>query len=196
MTTYKKQLGPEDRDFLKDCVLERFLSGECYACAQALHRGLGWPLVGLMQGEVVFHALVRTPKGTYFDARGEVEEVNVAQPFGALKDFALQDITEAHLGLLKGESTYYRNTAILRARSLLEQLWPDLPWCDSEATRMALFADALEALCREHGVWIRALSPGAPPVLYVMDGDEEGYVLSPLVGTVGFMFDRTYTKEG
>ena len=75
----------EDYRILHDLILMTYLDGECYAFAVALHQGLGWPIIGLMQEHgIIRHAVVQAPDNQYLDARGFVEESQLSSPFGGV----------------------------------------------------------------------------------------------------------------
>lgn len=166
---------------LRDLCATTFLTGGASAFAVAMHRGLGWRLVGLRHRGVICHALVEHPHGGYFDARGPVAEAEIGQPFTMPPPFCLV-IIEAEVLAAKEEH-------IASARRHAEAAWPDLPWQDSLAERAARFTEALETLCRQHGFWIRAAFPGARPILGESNGDEAGFSLEP-TGSGSFCLDR------
>jgi hypothetical protein len=187
MVTKLTPLAGEDRELLYEMAAPMFTEGECYAFAIALHRGLDWPIVGLMQGEIVRHALTRMPSGKLFDVRGEIEDERVGEPY--LKPpYDLRDIDE---------KTLYAKRPILdgtiaHARKMAEALWPELPWKSTYAGRARIFADELETLCRRHGIWIRAPVPAQPPFLAPQHGEEGGYELRPTADGYGFTIDRYF----
>ena len=80
--------------------------------------------------------------------------------------------------------------AIERASLTAEALWPELPWKEHTFQKKALsFMVDLEALCRKHGIWVRAPYPGTPIVLSNGCGDEKGFQISPTLDGQYF-FDR------
>ena len=62
-----EKLNEESLQILDDMARSIYLDGQCYEFAIALHRGLGWDLVGVMTGSIVGsvirHALVKSPDG-------------------------------------------------------------------------------------------------------------------------------------
>ena len=79
----------------------RYLNGECYAFAIAMHRATGFPMVGLV-GELqkkttVIHAAVLNPEGKFFDARGVVSEEEFGKPFGYKPPYRLKQVSEPDL---------------------------------------------------------------------------------------------------
>ncbi len=187
--TRVRALSPEAREFLEGACESRFLDGECYAFAIALHRGTGWPIIGLMNGEEIRHAAVQRPDGLFHDARGAVSEAEFVEPFGGIPPLTLRSLTEKDF-----EGIHYPHS-IHMARRLAEALWPELPWRDAKAEKVTKFADALATLSRKHGVWIRSNVPGSPPMLAEGSGDEGGYVLTPTEDGLAFSIDRYFKNE-
>ena len=180
MTTIFKELDTESHEALHDIYEGMFLHGECYAFAIALSRGTGWPMVGFMQGDVVWHAGVRRPDGMLHDVRGAVCAEEFGRPFDTPSPLLIP-VSEDMLRAIKpiGEMI------IATASRIAQALWPDLPWkTDTLVVRVQAFAAALEKLCREHGFWIRGATPGSSPMIAVSGDDEGGYVLEPN----GFMY--------
>lgn len=175
----------EDRESLHDMCLSIFLDGECYAFAMALSQGLGWPMVGLMQDEIVLHACVRSPDGRLHDVRGFVSEKEFAKPFRK-PPYELREITESDLRAIR--PVHVR--AIAYTRRMAETIWPDLPWINSSAAKAIAFADELETLCRKHGFWITGGVPANPPRLFVTGDDEGGYELRPTLDGLAFTINR------
>ena len=192
MTTIVKPLENIARDPLHQMCLNMFLDGECYAFAIALHQGLGWPIIGLMEGNVIRHALIKQ-RDALRDARGTMvkEEALLGAPFGHKPPYDLQLITVADLT----ERRPVAEMSIKLARRLAESIWPELPWKDSAESRATAFIDELEALSRKHGIWIRSPYATTRPLLAPSDNkDEGGYVLTFTNDGVAFTFDR-YFKE-
>ncbi len=185
MSTILESLTLEDREPAHGICLGTYLEGECYAFAIALHRAFGWSMVGLMQGKVIRHALVRQPDGIYRDARGEVEQAEIGEPFGVREPYVFRVVSESDL---KSVRPVYEHV-IATATTLGEIVWPDLPW-NGMAKKAVAFADELEALSRKHGIWIRAAVPAARPVLSEQFGEEAGYTVSPSVNGGGFFLER------
>lgn len=198
MTTVLHPLAEDSEEYelLHDLVKSIYLDGECYALAIALHRALGWPIIGLMdKHDIIRHAVVKTPDGRYLDARGFVSEATLHTAFGQTP-YPLKEITEEMLF-----AAYFRpnmpednaNRIILQAQRFAEKLWPHLPWNEPSLPKVLAFTDALEALCREHGFWIRSQVPGCPPILCEGDGEEAGYDLRQLPTLDhSFLIDRSF----
>ena len=179
----------EDYEIFNNMFRSTFLDGECYAFAIALHRGLGWPMVGLKQGEVVRHAAVRSPAGELHDARGFISEEEFGRPFDCSPPYVLCEVSEKDLRAIRIVHSY----TIDRARRMAEVWFPMLPWKDGGlVARISAFADELETLSRKHGFWIRAPFPAAPPVLAPDCGSEKGYALQPLSDGLTYAIDRYF----
>ena len=86
----------------KSCVevLTSFLAasihGQCYHFAIALHYGLGWPIVGLVETKKIIHVGVRSPEGKIWDGRGEVSEKDFIDPFSK-SSCAIREVAEKNL---------------------------------------------------------------------------------------------------
>ena len=191
MPTIFESLDVQDLGRLKAIAMGVHLDGECYAFAIALHRGLGWPIVGVMEGSiasrtgVIRHAVVRAPDGKHWDVRGHVEEGQIGAPFSLEKPYVLKPITETDL--FKARPVH--ENVIERASLLAQAFWPELPW-KKEAlhARMLSFTGELEALCREHRIWIK-LHILTSIVLGEAYGDEKGFRVRPTLDGQ-YIFDR------
>jgi hypothetical protein len=175
---------PEDYNTLHGFAVSLFLRGECYAFAIALNQGLGWPLVGLMAGDTVWHAGVRSPDGKIHDVRGLLTKEEFEEEFGAdflSPTFSIREITEGELHAVGPISDH----SVKMARQLAEVLWPDLPWVETQAMNARAFADELEVLSRKYGLWICGGIPTQPPCLFVGDGDEYGYLVRAAATVMG-----------
>ncbi len=181
----------ESWEALHEECLTMYLDGACYAFATALHQGLGWPIVGLMNGEVIRHAAVQSPDGRLHDVRGFISEEQFGSPFGFAPPYTLRAISMDNLRRDE-EPEEVRLNAVRRARRTAEILWPELPWQKSFTARVSAFADELEILSKKHGLWIRAAVPGARPLLAVSGYDEGGYELSPTHDGLTFTIDRYF----
>jgi hypothetical protein len=193
-TMVRKLDRDEEHETLRDLFKGPYLEGECYAFAIALHQGLGWPMLGLMNKEVVRHVAVRSPDGKLFDARGFVLEEQFGRPFSFAPPYDLSEVTLEDL-VRKGESNETRAHSVRSARRVAELLWPELPWKDSLALRAYAFANELEALSRKHKFWIRAPVPADPPVLAVGEDDEGGYELCPTMDGFAFTINRYFPSH-
>jgi hypothetical protein len=187
MATFVEKLKEKDRTSLIGMFGSIFLDGECYAFAIALHQGLGCPLIGLMEGDVIRHAGVRCPNGGIRDVRGELTEDNFGDHFLSAPHL-IRDISIDELYLTRPID----EISIMRARRLAEAAWPDLPWIQSLAKNMKAFTDELEKLSRKHGIWIRSCVPASPPHLSYGDDAESGYELLPALDGGGFTINRSY----
>lgn len=182
---------PETWDCLRDRAVAIHLDGECYAFARALHQGLGWPLIGLMQGDVIRHALVREPSGLLRDVCGTTTAEERCRTFGLPLPAITREVQEHEL-VREGEPSEYILHVTRRARTTAELLFPELPWCESQEMRVTAFADALEKLSREHGMWIRPMVPGGVVMLSEQIDIEKGYALKPTYDGVTFTIDRYF----
>jgi len=179
--------------FLHDLCQSIFLDGECYAFAIALHRYTGLPLVGLIDQDTIRHAAVRCPEdGMLFDARGKVSEEEFREPFSKSPCCMLDSIEEKDLTEIRP----VHETTIERAALTAGMLWPDLPWNKTSfLSRVRAFAKDLEEISCKHGIWIRAIVPGSPPILTQAFGDEGGYDVRPTLDGQAFTIDRSLVIE-
>jgi hypothetical protein len=163
-----KYLNPEGWEWksLYDLCRGTFLAPHCYEFAIACHDGLGWPLVGYRRGEEMWHAGVRAPDGTLFDARGFVEEDAFGAPF---EDEHPAVVPLEKNDLRRTEGGYAAdNDAVIRcATRFAHALWPTLPWKETNAMRLAAFLTKLDELCREYGVRVWSATHSAPTMITV-----------------------------
>ena len=175
MTTVLHRIDAEELEAIVG-LMGMFLHGECYAFAIALSRGTGWPMVGIMRDGVILHAGVRSASGVLYDARGYVSNEEFAAPFAVPGSYTLVAVTDDMLRAMRPVS----EMGIGTASKMAQARWPDLPWRDAALkSRVEAFADALEKLSREHGLWIRGAVPGSHPVIAFAGDDEGGYALRP-----------------
>ena len=156
-------MRPEDQKSLHLLWAPQYLHGFCYLFAEALHQGLGWPMLGIEgPGGTIPHAAVQCPDGRLFDARGYVTHEEFGRPFGfnlpdglsAGKIMRLRQVTGTELAAFDEIPAEARERGIAQARVMAEMVWPDLPWLASIFAPASDFAAELEALCRKHGVWV------------------------------------------
>ena len=163
MAVILRPLHETDQESLLSMCTAFFLQGECYAFAIALHRGLGWPIVGLMRGEVIEHALIQRPDGLLHDSRGPLlrEDRKLGQPFGFTPPYEMRVVSEKDLLAVRpvGE------LSIKRASLFAEALWPTFAWKGGFQEQVLAFAKELEELSRRHRIWIRATYPTTPPMI-------------------------------
>ena len=105
--------------------------------------------------------------------------------------YELRSISESDLD----EDASMGNHNVRYARLFAEKLWPDFPWKTREQEKIRAFGDALEALCREHGYWIRPVLPGCPPIVEEAHGDEGGYTLRPTSDNLSYTLTRDFISE-
>jgi len=190
MTTIVKPLGKDVAEVLEGRVSVYLRGSECYAFAIALHRAFGWTIVGLMQGEVVFHAAVRDPEGTLHDARGPFSENEFGDPF-VLSSDDVREVSEKDLFSIHP----IRESSIKQGREIAELLWSELPWQDTFQSRVIAFADALEQLSAAHGLCIRNIPSQGGPVIVVADEKEGGYTVAPTYTGQSYYLD-SYLSQG
>lgn len=180
-----KRLSEEDREALQEAISGRYLHGDCYSFAIALHRRTGWQLVGAVDREgLALHAGVRRPDGVYLDVRGFMGEYWFLD--GWTQAVGIAEMSEADLLAVDSKQMDER---IAKADVHIDRLFPDLPGSDEAGKRIGAFLQGLHALCREHGFYIRAQTPGMRPVIYSAHGDEAGFCADELcIG--GWAFDR------
>lgn len=191
MPTRIEKLDRESVEVLHNMSASVYLDGECYAFATALHEGLGWPIIGLMNGDEIRHVAVRGPDGIIYDVRGKVSEKEFGKPFGLSFPYELREVTVEELRR-SDESDEVRHRSVAMARKMAEVIWPELPWKDSAAQRTRVFCDELEALCRKHHLWIRSPYPAAKPVLAIGEDDEGGYETCLTADGLMFTVDRYF----
>lgn len=189
------RLKDEDWEITFRLASARYLHGECFAFALALHYGLGWDLVGIMRGDTIIHAVALSSTGRYFDVRGVVPQHELGEPFGLPGQCSLKSLQPGDL-VRPDELPERRERAILQAMTIAEQIWPDLPWKNSHAARVKNFLDEIERVSRKYGLWIRPQYPGVLPVIDEIPNDEcWGYDAFPIASSRSFMFNRTLLKS-
>ena len=162
-------------------LIEQKYLKEYSAFAIALHRALGWKIVGVLDGDKLVHAgLLDEGENCLFDARGRVG--------GGFCADTLKDMTESELYTLKPTSEAEIGEALQRAKVL----WPTLPWKEGEpADRHVAFLRELEELSRKHNVWVTPIHAVTPPLVSESEGTEMGYDLRALwTGKYSFVCRR------
>ncbi|HBI50598.1 MAG TPA: hypothetical protein DDY21_01980 [Candidatus Moranbacteria bacterium] len=179
------------REILHSIIIGLCLDGECYAFAIAMHRCLSWPMIGLMQGELIRHAGVVDPDGNIWDCRGKVGEKEFGEPFLDIKfPYETRPITEEQLKVV-APLLSNREPFIESLSKKAQMVWPELPWkSDTLVVRVRAFAEELEALSRKHSLWIYGNLPTALPAIAEGDGEEKGYALKAVMG--GYMINRSF----
>ncbi|HZS42701.1 MAG TPA: hypothetical protein VFA52_00565 [Candidatus Paceibacterota bacterium] len=178
-------------------ILTAYLDGACYIFAIALHRALGWPIVGLMVNEVIRHALLQ-PEGavSYFDARGWVSGSEIGTPFN-IQEPVLRKIKEEDLlRLPKLTENELLEFNLASATEIAELAWPELCWPENSfLNRAKKFAEELEELSRKHKIWLHTPYETAKPILRDDCDKESGYNLDALeVG--GYTINRRLRLGG
>lgn len=184
-------MDSRDRETLRRMWEGLYLSGCCYHLAEALHRGLDWPIVGIVHEDGrIPHAGVRAPDGRLFDIRGHVTPEEFSAPFALTEAFELRHITsEDILGSVRPDEPACER-GIRQARALAELLWPELPWRESSFAPMLAFTRELEALCRRHDYWI-----GGTNVFITAAAGETGYCLRTDPNPYVVRLERSYEPE-
>ncbi len=174
------------KETVHEMLIAMCLDGQCYAFAIALHRCLGWPMVGLMQENVIRHACVSDLEGNLWDCRGMVNKEEFGRPFGITFPYDLNPVTEKDLN-----SKVPISEPLIESLSKMAQtVWPDLPWkSDTFLVRVRAFAEDLEALSRKHELWIYGNSPNMLPAIAEGVGDEKGYTLESVIS--GYVINRS-----
>lgn len=184
------KLETELRETLQAILISLCLDGECYAFAIAMHRCLGWPMIGLMQGELIRHAGVIDPDGNIWDSRGKISKEEFGEPFGIKFPYETRLITEEKLKSV-APMLSNRDHFIESLSKQAQMAWPQLPWKqDTLIVRVRAFAEELEALSRKHGLWIYGNLPTALPAISEGDGEEKGYKLETVRGS--YMINRSF----
>lgn len=184
-----KDADPEAWESLQE-MHSGFLHGECYAFAIALHRGLGFDLIGLIDNDgVIQHAMVADPDGVLRDIRGRVSKEEATAPFSVA---TIRTIEEEALYRTRG---IIHDRTIAAARKVAETLWPELPWESTAVQKVKEFTDELEALCRKHGLLVWGAIPAQPPLISPLDEELfQGYSVTPTIHGTTFILKRTYER--
>jgi len=184
-----KELDEESKELLQKMCEGIYLNRESYALAVALHRGTGFPIMGLKEkaSGVIRHAAVETPKGALIDARGyTVRHDLFARPFGNLSECNLVGVTEEDL-FATGP---IHDGSIITASKMAQAIWPELPWNGTTTReRIRTYLEEMEALSKKHRFWIRAPVPGCPPPLAEAHGNES-YVAQLTSDGMTYVIDR------
>lgn len=198
MTVHYQSLDAKTREFLEAHVRGRYLDGQCYEFALALHRYAGLPIIALEQtagfggrrDPVIVHAVAELPPGfagELIDARGYIYRHQLNEPFGIPEHLRrIREATEEELFAIR----MIQDSHIERAARLAEALWPELPWKNSEAAKRIAFLEELEALSRRHGFWLSRGVPGTLIHIREAFGEEKGYELRHTDDGLGFITDR------
>ncbi len=178
----------EYRDLFREVILAGCLNGRCYILAIALSRGTGWPIIGLMRGDVIAHAVVRGPE-SWWDARGPITENEIGAPFGMSPPYCLTPVAENELMAKIRKPMPISCHEIENILRMAQCAWPELPWkTPSRKEQVLSFAEELKALSRKYGLWIRSSNPTYPPMVVCATGNEGGYEVTPQAAS----FDGIY----
>lgn len=162
--------------------LANYLHGKCYPFAVMLHENLGWPAIGIINGDTIEHAGIQTPDGRIFDARGFVTEDEFPGPFKLDPGWRIELIEIDQIDLRKIKPSLARDVEedMGFAERISRRLWPELPWENNLVTRAQGFASELEELSKKYGLYISSPFRTSPPMLFEIDGDEGGYTIEQL----------------
>ncbi len=184
-----------EQDTYRKFYEQMYLHGDCYYFALALHSVLGWEMFAVLEanGES-FHAFVRSPQGQPYDVRGMVSEEELTKPFRIPGPYQIVPTTKDILReAMRHVGRELHEVGIRMAVEAAQFLLPDLPWPEETFnTRLHRFAESLEQLSRQHGLWIRGAFPGQPPVISTTIGEEAGYTVS-VVNRECATIDRRFT---
>lgn len=179
-----KEYDQEGFKSLKETCAYVFLKGQCYEFAIAVSRNTGWPMVGLIAHETIWHVAVRMPKKNfgedYIDARGPFPEEIFGRPFRERRPYRLREVTEEELLAVRKSNGQIISAHSIRWAGLISQMvWPELEWKHGPKAQASAFLTELEALSRKYGLWVCAPYPTTQPFLSYGGGDEKGYSLTP-----------------
>ncbi len=191
MAVLLEKLTGEAIEALRGMCAGLYLDGQCYEFSIAVHRGLGWPLVGLNHRDVVRHAAVLCPNGYLFDARGMVKPDGCfGEPFGLEPPYIISYF-EKESEFRKTLPRPVHTGGIRIAERMSAALWPKFPWKkETFQGRVVAYLKEIEEVSRKHKLWIRAPVPAQPPVIAEGEGDELGYVLRPTDDGITYIFER------
>lgn len=170
MPSSVKRLSDSEKDDLRSVFAAAYMCRLCVAMAAAAHRRTGWPIVALRSssGELL-HAGINVPGRGYLDVRGVLSEEEFRRGQAGSLSWAEDGALMEEAGIAEAD--------VEKADRLLRLLFDELPGRNAVADRFGGFANALEALCREHGVWLRA--DGARGIIaYEAYGEEVGFEVS------------------
>lgn len=185
MTAIIESLSENGKEFISS-LLGATVNGNCYHFALAMHRALGWSLIGLIDEGEIIHAGVKSPEGKIWDGRGEVSEDEFSQEF-VRPPFVIRGITERDLlrtGIIKEHLV-----EIISKRAQL--IWPNLPWKkETIQGKVYRFTQELAELSQKYGLWIAGNTPASLPIIFEGFGDEDGYRIIPTDDGSGFIVSR------
>jgi hypothetical protein len=190
MTTYtKKEEFNNFRKLLAE-TMAIYLHGNCCLFATALHRGLGWQIVGLFdKNGKLYHAGAMSPDGAIWDVRGEVSEQKFAALFKMELPYSIRKVSEEDISLKKEEKEIEEIKIGITLKQAM-RLFPDLPWKqETFEAKVFSFLKEVEALSRKYDIWIFGSFPTKLPLLAEGCGGEKGYELGVTLNGV-YKFNR------
>ena len=187
-----KKIEDEYCQALHSLIIGRCLDGECYAFAIAMHRYIGWSMIGLMENGEIRHAVVVDDNGQFWDARGKVDTDELGCPFDISPPYDLKPIEEKDLFAVSPIS----EMEICLISKIAQAIWPELPWKqDALKSRVISFVEELEELSRKHGFWIYGNLPVSLPIIAEGVGDESGYEIGNTVDGLSYWVNRTLGRS-
>lgn len=185
MPTIVKEIDKIGKEFLTD-FLESSIHGDCYPFAIALHRNLGWPIIGLFKKERIIHVGLKSPDEKIWDGRGEISEEEFAEYF-ITSPYSIRHVTEEELIATDMVDEYTIETLLKKS----QLIWPNLPWKnDTPLDKVIAFTDDLEKLSRKYKLWIYGNTPTSLPTIFQGQDDETGYAIRPSINSGAFTINR------
>lgn len=192
MSSIYEHWDEEERQQQYSIIAGGYLKGSCFEFAIALHRSLGFPIIGLIADDTIHHAAVKCPDGQLFDARGHFPAAEFGKPFGLGPFNETREITETDLF----DDREIQERAINMALRCAEALWPEESWTDSLASKALAYAEEIEEVSRKHGLWLWGGVATCPPLISDIPNEEvSGYTVRPLATIGGFSLHRRLVGE-
>lgn len=187
-------MSKDVREFLSGQLAGEFLHGQCYELSLAIHKSTGYPIFGLInRNGTIWHTAVKLPNGKYLDARGELDEADLANFPGLDYGYLLKEVSKEDLyNQRKINHTIVNERGVKKAERLILALYPNFSE-NSLEKRVLNFVRALQKLSEQHGLWIRPAFPGSPPFFAETSDDEKPYYSARYSDDgVGIYFDRKF----
>jgi hypothetical protein len=165
-----------NREFLIRELVGEFLHGQCYELSLAIQKSTGYPIFGLInRGGTIWHTAVKLPNGKYLDARGELDEADLANFPGLDFNYLLKEVSKEDLYNQRDvNGTIINERGVRKAERLILALYPNFSE-NSLEKRVLNFMNDLQRLSEQHGLWIRSAFPAAPPFFAETHDDENPY---------------------
>jgi hypothetical protein len=152
-----------------------FTHGGCGMFALALHRITGWPVVTLDTcKDTYLHLGVQSPTGTLWDARGEHPTIaSFVSKFTNIVPEALRIVSREEI--MTSFHAHLRN--LDNTERLASEMYPELPHQpSSDRQRTIAFVEDVDALSRQHRLWIEPISRNAVYLWPVIGNEFDGIV--------------------